>query len=241
MERIYYFAVTNACNRSCGPCCCFSRPGRQTYLDFEVYKDILPKKGNFEVQLEGGEPLLHPKLDDMIFYAQETKRCNKVILGTNGVLLPYQYLDGQLDNQNSVKAIFQFFIKYESPFLLKPSINNYLIEADPGHLDKAELIRDPLAKLKGEGRYDLRFNVRRNKRPQAEDDDQWLVDEVKRRGLDEVSNIFFFQKYGFASEWEELELPFIIKNPVEFHLIDPNGKDWGTDLIARSEGMRDME
>lgn len=241
MTRRYYFAITNACNRSCDLCSCYSDPTRSTYLSLENFKEILPKEGNFEIQLEGGEPMLHPSLEDIIHYAQGTGRCDKVTLGTNATLLPYAYTNKKLDLAESVKNIKDYFLKFKTPFVLKPSINYYLIESDCMHLDKAESIRDVFSQLKSHGDYSLVFNVRRRKKPLAEDDDKWLVKELENRGLKEISNIFFYQRYGYAKDREELEEPFIIPNPVEFYLIGPDGKNWGTDLIARSEGMKDME
>ncbi|MBM3199530.1 radical SAM protein [Candidatus Woesearchaeota archaeon] len=240
MVRKYYFAITNACNRSCELCSCYSDPTRSTYLNLETFKEILPKEGDFEVQLEGGEPTLHPNLEDMIRHAQETGRCTKVTLGTNATLLPYAYIDKKLDFELSVKNIKDYFLKFKTPFTLKPSINYYLIKSDCIHLDKAESIRDAFSQLKTYGDYSLVFNVRRRKKPLSDDDDEWLVKELDRRGLKEISNLFFYQRYGYAKDREELELPFIIPDPVEFYLIGPDGKNWGTDLIARSEGMKDM-
>ncbi len=240
MER-YYFALTNQCNKSCEFCCCYSDPSRRTYLSFEKFKEILPKDERFEIQLEGGEPLLHPQLEDMIFFAQRTGRCDKVTIGTNAVLLPYDYSNGRLEKEKSIERIKNYFLKFGTPFVLKPSINHHLIEKDKLHLDKAEIIRDSFEQLKKVGDYSLTFNVRRRKKPYAEDDDQWLVDEINKRGLSELSNIFFIQRYGLAKDREELELPFIIPNPVDFYLISPDGKNWGKDLIARSEGMKDLK
>jgi len=79
--------------------------------------------------------------------------------------------------------------------------------------------------------------VRRRKSPLSEDDDLWLVDEIEKRGLMERSNIFFFQRYGMAKTRDELDKPFIIKNPIDFSLIAPDGTDWETDLEGRSEWM----
>lgn len=250
MKR-YYFAITNACNRSCELCSCYSTIGKSTYLSFARYKEIITKKDTFEVQLEGGEPLLHPNLEEMINYAQDTGRCERLILGTNGVLLPYQYNnDGQLNKQETIKAIVDYFSKFKPQFMLKPSINHHFIAKDKLLLDKSETIRDAFNELSNTGKYEVVFNVRRrkkaingadkNKMTVCEDDDQWLVDELKKRDLDIKSNIFFYQRYGFASGNIELEPPFIIANPVDFYLVSPDGKIWGTDLVARSEGMKNL-
>lgn len=237
----YYFALTNDCNRECEMCCTYSRPGKSTYLTFERYQEILPKEGRFEIQLEGGEPLMHPNLEDMIKYAQDTGRCDRVILGTNGVLLPYKYSNRNVDREKSIAAIKLYFLRFNPPFLLKPSINSHLISRDRLHLDKMEVIKDTFKELKVNGDYDLKFNVRRMRKPLSKDDDEWLVEELKKRDLDSFSNIFFYQRYGFGKDRTELELPFIVQNPVEFHLISPDGKDYGTDLIARSEGMKELK
>ncbi|MDP2908699.1 MAG: hypothetical protein Q8N77_02740 [Nanoarchaeota archaeon] len=241
MTKRYYFAITNKCNRSCELCSCYSEPKRNTFLSLEKFKKILPEEGNFEIQLEGGEPLLHPNLEDMIFYAQETGRCSKVTLGTNAVLLPYAYSDSGLDYDKSVENIKNYFSKFKPSFVIKPSINFYLIEKDKLHLDKCGAIWGAFKDLKSIGDYSLVFNVRIRKKPLSEDDDQWLVDELERIKLKEISNIFFYQRYGYAKDREELEEPFIIPNPVDFYLISPDGKNWGKDLIARSEGMKDLE
>ena len=100
--------------------------------------------------MEGGEPLLHPNLDDMIFHAQDTGRCTKVTLGTNASLLPYAYSDlkqntaSKLDPNKSVERLKHFFLKYAQPFVLKPSINYHLIETDNFHLDKKDQFLETL-------------------------------------------------------------------------------------------------
>ena len=229
MKR-YYFAVTNKCNRRCPLCSCYSEPSKNTFLSVKVFEAILPKDDEFEAQFEGGEPLLHHDLMEMVAIARNTGRCLKITLCTNGVLLP-----------NNRESLINYFLAFGEPFVLKPSINTYLIEKDTNLFGKAELIRDVFDELKKMGRYSLAFNVRRNKKPLSLDDDQWLVDELERRGLDKISNIFFYQRYGRGSSREELDLPFIVKNPVEFYLINPDGSNHGTDIIGRAEAMGVLE
>lgn len=229
MKR-YYFALTTKCNRECPFCSCYSGPTKRTFLSLKSFEEILPKGDEFEVQFEGGEPLLHPDLMKMVEIARNTGCCLKITLCTNGVLLP-----------DNAELLINYFRTFGEPFVLKLSINSYLIEIDPKHLEKAELIRDAFEELKKMGRYSLVFNVRRNKKPLSIDDDQWLVDELERRGLAKISNIFFYQRYGRAGSREELEPPFIIKNPVEFYLINPDGTNHGTDLIERAQAMGRLE
>lgn len=239
MVTRYYFAITNKCNRMCPLCSCYSDSSKTTFLDLRTYESILPKQGLFEVQFEGGEPLLHPDLAEMIKIAKNTGRCVGIRLSTNGVLLPYIYQkkSGLLDPKETIKSLCRYFLSYPSPFLLKMSINHHLIERDPLHLKKAELVRDAFERIKRQGEYSILFNVRRRKRPLAEDDDRWLVEEIRRRGLEKYSNIFFYQRYGKAKDREELELPFIVPDPIPFFLINPDGSIHGTDLIERAEAM----
>ena len=45
---------------ACPFCCMYSEPKKTSFLDFENFKSIIDNcKGDFELQLEGGEPLLH--------------------------------------------------------------------------------------------------------------------------------------------------------------------------------------
>lgn len=53
------------------------------------------------------------------------------------------------------------------------------------------------------------------------------------------SNVFAYQRYGKATDMA-LELPFVVDNPVDFHLIAPDGRDFGTDLMARAQYMQTM-
>lgn len=179
----------------------------------------------------------------MIKYARDTGRCKKLIIGTNASLFPYKYINlhkKELYIKKSAENIASLIVSYELPVTLKPSINYHLIKADKFHLDKCSAIKEAFDALKAKGDYNLVFNVRRRKVPLSEDNDQWLVEEIQKRNLEDCSNIFFYQKYGLASERDELEEPFIIKNPVEFYLIDPLGRNFGMDMLGRSKAMKDL-
>ena len=87
MNRLY-FNLTNKCNEKCEFCCMYSEPHKNTFLNFDTYKEIIDsKKEDFELQLEGGEPLLHKDLYLFMEYARSTNRCKKIIILTNGILL----------------------------------------------------------------------------------------------------------------------------------------------------------
>lgn len=224
MKR-FYFALTNDCTRSCMYCSCFSRPGKKTYMDFDVYKKYIDSTDEtIEVQFEGGEPLIHPRFYDMVQYAVNTGRCDKVIITTNSSEIPY----------NREESWMEFIsINTNIQFILKPSINYDLYSHDNCLFLKMSNI---LKISKDIPNLTVLFNVRLDK---TENDD-YIKDVLNGLGLTEHSNIFYYQRYGYAKNVEKFDLPFIISNPVDFYLISPDGIDFGTDLIARSEHMKNL-
>src|SRR5689334_5024979 len=83
-----YFAVTNHCNRACPWCSTCSSPRGSTFLTLDRFQKALPGSGMFEVQLEGGEPTIHPQFFEMVKIARAHPRCTRLVLCTNGVVLP---------------------------------------------------------------------------------------------------------------------------------------------------------
>jgi molybdenum cofactor biosynthesis enzyme MoaA len=220
MKR-FYFALTNKCNRTCRYCSCFSRPDRNTFLPFDVIKNYIDGEPNdFEIQLEGGEPLLHPDFYNIIEYSLNTNRCKRIILTTNfAVVTDIDMFINQLNFDNLTK------------FSLKPSINHELYNDDPDLFEKMKILKSIISLFP---KFELIFNVRLDKTEK----DSIILKNLEKNNLKENSNIFYYQRYGYASNNENFDLPFIIDNPVDFHLISPDGKDFGMDLIARSEHMK---
>lgn len=237
MKRLY-FAITNFCNKSCELCSCHSNPKQKVFLPFDKFVGLLPKDEDYEVQLEGGEPFLHPDFEKMLKYCSKDNNCIKITIGTNASLLNYVYKDSGLDFDESVRGIFNYFLNFSKPITLKPSINYHLIYHDALHLDKCEAIKRAFEGLRLlNNKYELIFNVRKRKEP----NDDWLDVELKNRGLFDCSNVFYYQRYGYAKDNMELDEPFVIENPVDFHLISPDGKDFKQDLTARSLWMEGLE
>jgi molybdenum cofactor biosynthesis enzyme MoaA len=225
MKR-FYFALTNDCTHSCAYCSCFSRPGKKTYMDFDVYTQYVDSTDeNIEVQFEGGEPLIHPRFYDMVDYAINTNRCDKVIITTNSSEIPY----------TKEKKWMKFIINNpNTQFILKPSINYDLWTHQDNLFPKMSNI---LEISKNISNLTVLFNVRLDKT----ENDESIKKILGALKLTEHSNIFFYQRYGFAKDVEKFDLPFIIPNPVDFYLISPDGMNFGTDLIARSEHMKDLK
>src|ERR1700756_4557675 len=78
-----YFAMTNHCNRACPWCSTCSSPRGSTWLSVENYTAGFPPHGPFQVQLEGGEPTLHPQFWEFVRIARAHPRCDHLVLCTN--------------------------------------------------------------------------------------------------------------------------------------------------------------
>src|SRR5262249_56574539 len=85
-----YFALTNHCNRSCPWCSTCSSPRGGTWLSPADYAARFPAAGPFQVQLEGGEPTLHPAFWGVVRLARDDPRRTPPVLGTNGVVPPHR-------------------------------------------------------------------------------------------------------------------------------------------------------
>jgi MoaA/NifB/PqqE/SkfB family radical SAM enzyme len=219
-----YVALTNHCNRSCPWCSTCSSPRGSTWLTLEKFMAGLPDDGLFQVQLEGGEPTIHPEFWQLVRSARGHPRCTHVILCTNGVALP-----------RSLDKLAPWIDRLGTPLTLKLSINHHLLDSDPGLIELAVALRD-LFTERGGGRL-LVLNVRL--RRGYEDDDRRVRDVVERAGLLPQANIFFLQSYGFADGEAGWERPAPVSD--RFALVNPDGRVYGPDLIARSEGMRMLQ
>ena len=151
-------------------------------------------------------------------------RCDKVIITTNSSEIPFNKEESWLE-----------FITHNSntQFILKPSINYDLYEHQEYLFPKMSNI---LELSKNIPNLTILFNVRLDKT----ENDELIKDILDSLKLTEHSNIFYYQRYGYAKNVEKFDLPFIIPNPVDFYLISPDGVNFGTDLIARSEHMKNL-
>ncbi|HEY3838818.1 MAG TPA: radical SAM protein [Bryobacteraceae bacterium] len=216
-----YFALTNHCNRACPWCSTCSSPRGKSWLSLENYTAAFPTEGRFQVQLEGGEPTLHPRFWDFVRIAREHPRCEHLVLCTNGVVLPR----GREDLRH-------YIARLGVPLTLKLSVNHYLLDHDKSLIDLAVALREAFAEMNGDRTLVVNVRLRRG----IEDDDRRVAERVVQAGLLPVANIFYLQRYGFAANHTDWEPPAPVWN--EFSLINPDGQIFGPDLIARSEAMR---
>jgi hypothetical protein len=216
-----YFALTNACNRDCPWCSTCSSTKGSTYLSLASFRAAFPNQGAFQVQLEGGEPTVHPEFLGFVDAARAEPRCERIVVCSNGVRMPRQ--------RGKLRGWVQ---RLGAPLTLKLSMNHFLLDADPGLVDLAAATRDVLAELGGDRLFVLNVRLRRG----YEQDDARVRDAVERAGLLPHANVFYLQRYGFASGEASWEPP----RPVwdRFTLVNPDGTTHGPDLVRRSEAMR---
>lgn len=216
-----YFALTNHCNRSCPWCSTCSSPKGSTWLSPEDFAARLPAAGQFQVQLEGGEPTLHPRFWEFVHISRGHPRCTNMVLCTNGVVLP-----------RKPEKLRAWIERLGQPLTIKLSINHHLLDHDPGLLKLASDMRDLFGELGGERMLLINVRLRRG----YENDDQRVKDNVEAAGLLPHANVFFLQSYGFASGETNWNPPAPVWD--RFSLVNPDGQTYGPDLVARSEGMR---
>jgi MoaA/NifB/PqqE/SkfB family radical SAM enzyme len=216
-----YVALTNHCNRACPWCSTCSSPAGSTFITPEDYAASLPHEGLFQLQLEGGEPTVHPQFWEFVRLARDNPRCTHLVLCTNGVMLP-----------RVGERLAGYIARLGAPLTIKMSINHHLIEHDPGLIQLSRDLRDVMAAMGGERLLVLNVRLRRG----HDNDDAAVRRAVEQAGLLPHANVFYLQRYGFASGEENWEPP----RPVwdNFTLVNPDGRRYGPDLIARSEGMR---
>lgn len=220
-----YLALTNHCNRACPWCSTCSSPAGATYLSPEAWAAHLPPGAPFELQLEGGEPTVHPRFWDFVQAARANPLCRRLVLCTNGVRLPRR-----------PEALRAFVERLGTPLTLKLSVNHHLLDEDPGLLNLCVALQALCAASPADDRL-LVLNVRR--RAGEADDDAAVVAAVAARGLLPHANVFFLQRYGFAAdrpEWAHWGEPFAVAD--RFVLVNPDASAHGTDLVGRSEAMR---
>jgi hypothetical protein len=183
----------------------------------------LPTTGHFELQLEGGEPTIHPQFWRFVQTAREHPRCARLVVCTNGVVLPRQ--------PNTLRTWIE---QLGTPLTVKLSLNHHLLDHDRGLVGLACLLRNEFLALGGERLFVLNVRLRRG----YENDDDRVRAAVEDAGLLPIANIFFLQRYGFAAAEADWELPAPVSD--RFLLINPDGQIFGPDLIARSEAMRQL-
>ena len=211
-----YINITNHCNIDCPFCCMYSGTDKNTYMDKNTFEQIIDSTdGGFELQLEGGEPLCHSEIFEFIDYAALTGRCSKIIVLTNGISLG-----------KYIQAFKEISQKYKIEVLLKVSINYYILQKSPEHIEQIKSLYEEINTVEG---LDIWCNVRKRKMG-----DEDLERQLEDYGLTDISNVFFLQSYGRLTG-SDYDAPVIVQNIENWEIYASDGACFGTDLIARSE------
>jgi hypothetical protein len=218
-----YVATTNHCNRACPWCSTCSSPRGATFLGLDALEAALPPDDDFELQLEGGEPTVHPEFWEMVALARRHPRCRRVVVVTNGVRIP-----------RAREKTREWLARLGEPLTVKLSVNHHLLERDDGLLDLASTLCELERELGGDRHVVLNVRLRRG----APDDDAWIMAAIRARGLEASANSFYLQRYGYAESESTWERPFVVGT--RFTLLNPDGSAHGTDLVGRSEAMREL-
>jgi MoaA/NifB/PqqE/SkfB family radical SAM enzyme len=189
----------------------------------EQFAESLPREGFFQVQLEGGEPTIHPDFWEFVQIARQHPRCSHVVLCTNGVVLPRR--------KEQLRAWLE---RMGAPLTIKLSFNHHLLDHDGGLLGLAALLRELCGELEGERQLVINVRLRRG----VDEDDGRVRGAIESAGLLPSANIFFLQRYGFAANETEWDPPAPVWD--NFTLVNPDGQTFGPDLVARSDAMRLM-
>lgn len=216
-----YVALTNHCNRACPWCSTYSSPDGNTFLNLDAFRAIMPEEGRFQIQLEGGEPTIHPQFWEFVRLARANPRCDRLILCTNGLVLPRQ-----------ARRLRSWLFRLGEPLSLKVSFNHHLGDRDPGLLELCRAVRECFVELGGDRLFVLNVRLRSG----YENDDQRIRQAVEAAGLTENANIFFLQAYGLAKDEGNWQPPQPVSDA--FTLVNPDGQTFGPDLVARSEAMK---
>ena len=177
--RRLYINVTDRCNTNCPFCCMYSGTDNRLDMTFDTFKKIVDDTGSeiFELQLEGGEPLIFPKLYLFIEYAISTGRCSKVIVLTNGIEL-----------EKNLRRLVQIHQWYGTEFRIKVSVNYHLLKVHDNHLKT-------LADLVFATELLPNFNIELNTRKRHTD--QWIdMTGSNYDGVKIVQNIDSWEIYA---------------------------------------------
>lgn len=217
-----YINITNSCNANCEFCCMWSSSSKHRFMSFNEFKKIIDSSDDdFELQLEGGEPLMHKDMHLFMEYARSTGRCKKVIILTNGILL-----------NDHLSRFVEFNKHYNVPVLIKMSVNYWLYNMDKESIDKA--LDYYLATEFIDG-VDIKLNVR------LRHGDEWLENLIEEKKLTEISNIFYLQSYGKYENETEYDKPVIVQNIDDWFIYACNGKCFNKNLIARSNYEKELK
>ena len=210
----YYINITNKCDYACPFCCMYSSPANKTFMSFEtLVKVVNTLDVPTIIQLEGGEPLLHPHIILFLEYLATRELVSEIIIDTNAAHL-----------NDLIDVIVGISERNKKRITIKPSYNSYLKKMNPDLLKKLRLLISACEFLE----Y-IRFEV--NVRAYNKEELDILEAEIGKY----PHNAYLFNKYGRANDRDDLVEPYITPTFDSWQLISCDGKFFGNNLIERSK------
>lgn len=112
-----FIETTRACNLGCVCCPRTLKTSQMGHMDVEIFKKIINEATGFGVKNFSlhmlGEPLLHPKIIDMVKYIKQANNHHSILLTTNGYFLNKIKAQALLENKVDKVAISVFSLKEE--------------------------------------------------------------------------------------------------------------------------------
>lgn len=189
-------------------------------MDFNTFKNILDKNNENKtiVQIEGGEPLLHPLLFLFLEYCSILECVEKIVIDTNGEIL-----------KDKIDKIIEIAERNRKHIIIKPSINSYILKVRKNAISEYDNISSACEFLEY---VDIIFNVRYT----DEMDNNYIsnmLSSVVNKKYFKYSK-YRFNRYGRAEnnkDLPELQITNIYDN---WKIYSCDGKCFYTDLVKRS-------
>lgn len=212
-----YINITNHCNVACPFCCMYSSPAKHTFLPLQKFAEILAVHQGYELQLEGGEPMLHPQIKLFLGQAWADPQCKKLIVLTNGLNL-----------RKDLQDIVAWRGLSKTPTVLKISVNSFLMKQHPRFLFEITLAIQNIQFIPN---FSIQLNVRK-----SYEDPLDIEQELKKYNLlSFANNIFYFNRYGRLKEDKRYGDIVINQNIDTWKVYASDGTCFNTNLVARSE------
>ncbi|MBQ3653277.1 MAG: radical SAM protein [Synergistaceae bacterium] len=158
------FHVAEHCNLNCAYCDNFSPLAEPEFIDVEEFRRDVERmallfKGECErISLLGGEPLLHPRLSEIIDIARTNfPECRRLRLLTNGILLTQQKPSfwGQCHDRNVTLVITHYPINIDVA-KIRELAEKFGVALEYSSMTKDEFLKEPI-NLSGNGDYRKNF------------------------------------------------------------------------------------
>lgn len=193
-------SVTNMCNFSCTFCHKEGHDGSNEIMELEKYKEILiayKKIGGHELNITGGEPLLHPSIKEIVCVSNSIFN-GKITLSTNASILDKINFDPDVHKISETKISLHFFNNNDT--------SNHIL----GAKFDASIIKENIAKHVSKG-YNTTVNtvVMKNNIDYLPELIDWIVDiganlKISDLGLTADNQLFYESEYIPLNSVEQL-------------------------------------